>query len=47
MKMSFTIICNECGSKNVAVDGERDCIAVVTCKDCGQKQYGDQFPDED
>jgi hypothetical protein len=43
--MSFTIICDECKSKNIAVDGDRDYIAVVTCLDCGQVSYGDQFPD--
>lgn len=41
--MSFTIICDECGSENVAVDSHWD-IAVVTCLDCNQKQCGDQFP---
>jgi transcription elongation factor Elf1 len=42
--MSFTIICNECNSTNVAVDGDMECIAIVTCKECGHSQYGDQFP---
>lgn len=45
--MSFTIICNKCGSRKVSVDGDMDNIAFITCKDCGQKQYSDEFPDED
>lgn len=45
--MSFTITCNECGSNNIAVDGSLDFIAVVTCKDCGQKKYDDEFLDSE
>lgn len=43
--MSFTIICDKCGSTNVAVDGSLDSIAIVTCKNCSHKQYDDDFPD--
>lgn len=45
--MSFTIICDECKSTDVAIDGERDMIAVVTCKTCGQRKFDDEFPNAD
>lgn len=33
--MSFTIICNKCGSKNCDVDANTMFEAIVECNDCG------------
>lgn len=41
--MSFTVVCNDCGSEKVVIDGDLDCIAVITCENCGQVKYGDDF----
>lgn len=44
--MSFTVICNECGSKNVKVEADMDFVTVITCRDCGQVRHGDDFKEE-
>jgi hypothetical protein len=39
--MSFTLICDECGSKNVSVTGTTDYNVIIKCEDCGQTKEAD------
>jgi uncharacterized Zn finger protein len=35
MLASFTIVCNECGSKNVFITATIDLEVLIKCNDCG------------
>lgn len=34
-KVSFTIICDNCGSKNIYICGDTTFKAQIECEDCG------------
>jgi transcription elongation factor Elf1 len=36
--MSFTIICNECGSKNVIAISTTDMEVTLICQECGDSE---------